>query len=102
MAKKKQPPAQPPPPPPIDTEAVVEKGLRFLDNEMSKCLARSLSSGASTLNNADVNALTRMLKAMLEVKAERRMSAITAQEASKLSDAQLAEEINKLLAKRKT
>ena len=86
--------------PQVDTEKVVETGLQFLENEMNKCLARSLTAGAGKLSTADINAVTRMLKTLMEVKAERRVSAISPQEASKLSDEQLAAEINKLLAKR--
>lgn len=99
MAKKKPtvPISKPAVPAVTDTERVVENALKVLDNEVAKLLARSLTSSASSANYADIRALGAMLKSILEVQAERRVSAITKEDAAKLSDEQLAAEIKKLL-----
>jgi hypothetical protein len=83
-----------------DTEATVERALSFIDNEVSKALARSLSTSSRHTSSEDVANIAKMLRSLTEVKAERRASAISARDATLLSDEELAQEIMKLAQRR--
>ena len=84
----------------VTTDEIIENCKRVFDIETKKIMARSMTSDAKSTDHASIAALTRMLKAVLEINADCRAAIMTSREAAALSDEQLANEISKLLGKR--